>query len=465
MNKQNRYHVIKDPVHGTMQFTDVEDHWVKPFINSHLFQRLRHIKQLGMGDFIFPGAVHSRFNHSLGCCYVGSQIAHKIGLVDEERQLVMIACLLHDIGHGPFSHVIEDIFHQKLIRHEDWTPFFLADYRNSHFFEEYNQQNSRYSLTEAKFKHVEDMIMHKPTAKRVLADIVSSQLDADRLDYLLRDSHFCGVSYGQFDFRWMLHCMAIVSGKQHVDRQTERLGITHKGIGVVEHYLMARRLMIRNIYFLQKKLALEYLLIQLLAHVALQLEDSIYDDIRNSRLGIFLSQVNIFNARLCSATEVKSLKEAFLKDCYPIYKDLCDYDIFALIRFLTEIAPASPAAQIAARLQDRQMPKIIHLDLAQFQMLEPLINEFKAKHASFIQTWQLALIKTPHQSYIVDGDPILVINEQGIVRPINEMSLMINAISDQYEQTAFLCIDREIINYESVRQLVKAASLGRVAAV
>ena len=111
----NIFHVIKDPVHGTMQFTSTEDMWIKPFVDSQHFQRLRHIKQLGLGDFIFPGAVHTRFNHCLGCCYVGSQIAHKIGLADEERQLVMIACLLHDIGHGPFSHAFEGIFHDKLI--------------------------------------------------------------------------------------------------------------------------------------------------------------------------------------------------------------------------------------------------------------------------------------------------------------------------------------------------------------
>src|SRR5579863_8652321 len=132
------YHVIKDPVHGTMQFTTAEDNWIKPFIDSPNFQRLRHIKQLGMGDFIFPGAVHTRFNHCLGCCYIGSQIAHKIELSEEERQLGMIACLLHDIGHGPFSHTFEDLFYKKLIRHEDWTPFFLADYRSKEFFTYYN---------------------------------------------------------------------------------------------------------------------------------------------------------------------------------------------------------------------------------------------------------------------------------------------------------------------------------------
>src|SRR3990167_8321236 len=134
----NTFHVIKDPVHDTMQFTATENTWVKPFIDSPPFQRLRHIKQLGLGDYIFPGAVHTRFSHSLGCSYVASQIAHKIGLADEERQLVMIACLLHDMGHGPFSHAFEDIF-QKQIRHEVWTSYFLAEYRNEDFFTNYNR--------------------------------------------------------------------------------------------------------------------------------------------------------------------------------------------------------------------------------------------------------------------------------------------------------------------------------------
>lgn len=455
MNNENRYHVIKDPVHGAMQFTDIEDNWVKPFINSPHFQRLRHIKQLGMGDFIFPGAVHTRLNHCLGCCYVSSQIAHKIGLADEERQLVMIACLLHDIGHGPFSHAFEDVFHQKLIRHEDWTPFFLADYRSSRFFDAYNEQNPRYHMTEAKFAQIEDMIMHRPTAKKVLTDIVSSQLDADRLDYLLRDSHFCGVAYGQFDFHWMLHCMAIVNAKQY-----ERLGITHKGIGVVEHYLMARRLMIRNIYFSPKKLALEFLLIQFLANVAENLYK--YSEVKSSRLGIFLSHVNEFNNQARSSQNLKVLKQRFLSECYPIYKDLCDYDVFTLINQMAEIKHQVPASQIAARLQHRCMPKVMQLDINHIAQWESLIAEFKQENSQEIQPWQIAVIKSPHQSYIAEGDPILVINEHSIVRPISEISLMINAISDKYEQTGFLCIDRSIMQNEKIIKLIKKITANNV---
>lgn len=446
----NIFHVIKDPVHGTMQFTSAEDTWVKPFIDSPNFQRLRHIKQLGLGDFIFPGSVHSRFNHCLGCCYVASQIAHKIGLADEERQLVMIACLLHDIGHGPFSHAFEGIFHHKLIRHEDWTPYFLADYGTAEFFMQYNRLNPRYHLTEEKFHQVADMIMHKPVAKRVLADIVSSQLDADRLDYLLRDSHFCGVRYGEFDFRWMLHCMAIVESSDG-----ERLGITHKGIGVVEHYLMARRLMTRNIYHSQKKLALENFLVQLLASLAESLDyHAPFASIRRTRLGQFLSAANEFNQAAETAAMRPEHKREFLKRNYDSYKELCDYDVFALIKQLAGMCDSHPAIQIAARLQYRKMPKILRLDQADLPVVEAELREFKAQHREEFQDWQLTLIETPHRSYSGEDDPILVLNERGIIQPLSHFSIMINAMSDRLEHIAFLSVDKLIAEDKRVIDLM-----------
>ncbi|MBV9575200.1 MAG: HD domain-containing protein [Gammaproteobacteria bacterium] len=449
------FHVIKDPVHGTMQFTSTEDAWVKPFIDSANFQRLRHIKQLGMGDFIFPGAVHSRFNHSLGCCYVASQIAQKIGLADEERQLVMIACLLHDMGHGPFSHAFEGIFINKSISHEDWTPYFLADYSTKDFFHHYNRLNPRYHLTEDKFREIAQMIMHKPVTKNVLADIVSSQLDADRLDYLLRDSHFCGVKYGEFDFRWMVHCMTIVATDEG-----ERLGITHKGIGAVEHYLMARRLMTRNIYHSQKKLALEYLLVQLLAQLANSLEHySAYANIRQTRLGQFLMAANHFNQSLLTAADhVLSYKNNFIKENNSNYKELCDYDVFQLIKQLTELQDAHPATHIASRLQQRHMPKILRLNSVDLQTVQEDLQDFKLKHHHEIADWQLMLIQTPHRSYSGEDDPILVINEQGKINPIGDFSFMINAISDKLEHTAFLAIDKLFAEDARVLSLIKSFS-------
>lgn len=447
----NEYHVIKDPVHGTMQFTTAEDNWVKPFIDSPNFQRLRHIKQLGMGDYIFPGAVHTRFNHCLGCCHVASQIAHKIGLSEEERQLVIIACLLHDIGHGPFSHAFEDIFHQKMIRHEAWTPFFLADYRTPEFFTEYNHKNPRHNLTEEKFLRIEEMIMHKSPAKRVLADIVSSQLDADRLDYLLRDSHFCGVRYGEYDFRWMVHCMAIIESNG-----TERLGITYKGIGVVEHYLMARRLMTRNIYHSLKKLALEHSLIELLVSLSESLEEyASFAAIRDTRLGKFLLNANAFNQKIQGAKNIEALKQDFLVQNYSNYKELCDYDVFAVIKQLSEMNDNHPAAQIARRLQYRQMPNLVRLENIDTKQVQEILAEFKNTHKKTIQDWQIDLIKTPHQAYTVEEDPILVSTENGTVKPINELSMMINAISDKHEGTAFLYVDNTIAELDDVKKVIQ----------
>lgn len=445
------FHVIKDPVHDTIQFTSEEDSWIKPFIDSPPFQRLRHIKQMGLGDLIFPGAVHTRFNHCIGCCYVGSQIAKKIGLNDEDRQLVMIACLLHDIGHGPFSHAFEGIFHKSIIRHELWTRHFLAEYETEEFFSRYNKLNPRAQLTKEKYNVIADMIMHKPVKNRVLADIVSSQLDADRLDYLLRDNHFCGVRYGDFDLRWMLHCMTIVkSGNGN------RLGITHKGIGVVEHYLMARRLMVRNIYQLQKKLAIEHMMVQLFASLAESMDQHApFASIRDTRLGKFLVAANAYNRSVESAKHVETLKHTFLEENYANYKDLCDYDVFLLLKQLSDMNDKHPAVQIASTLQHRRMPAIVRLDNADLSVVETELDNFKSQHHKTYQDWQLTLLQTPHRSYSGEYDPILVVDEYGEIRSIDEYSIMIDAMSDRLENVAFLFIDKTIEEDKPVAALIK----------
>lgn len=445
------FHVIKDPVHGTMQFTSQEDAWIKPFIDSTNFQRLRHIKQLGLGDYIFPGAVHTRFNHCLGCCYVGSQISLKIGLNDAERQLVLIACLLHDIGHGPFSHAFEGLYQTGAVRHEDWTPFFLAEYETAAFFKNYNKLNPKLPLDEEKFRIIGDMIMHKPVKRPLLADIVSSQLDADRLDYLLRDSHFCGVRYSEFDLRWMLHCMAIIPTDKG-----ERLGITYKGIGVVEHYLMARRLLMRNICYSQKKLAFEHMLVQLLALLAEHIgHHQAFAKIAHTRIGRFLIAANEYNLQLESAKQLGSLKRKFIENNYQDYRELCDYDVFALIKELASMKEDHPAVQIATRLQNRMMPRIIRLDHADLEQVEQELREFKSKNHKQYQDWQVTLMQNPHRSYSGEDDPILVLDEHDNVKPLNAYSFMINAMSDQMEHVAFLFIDKTIGSDKAINSFVK----------
>jgi len=444
MSNEANFHVIKDPVHGTMQFTSIEDRWIKPFIDSPPFQRLRHIKQLGMADYIFPGAVHTRFNHSLGCCYIASLITHQLDIPSHDRQLVLIACLLHDMGHGPFSHTFEDLFQNKCIRHEDWTPFFLEEYRTNAFFDSYNTLNPQFPLTIEKFDCIQAMIMHQKSAPSLLADIVSSQLDADRLDYLLRDSHFCGVTYGQFDFKWMLNSMTIIE----TPLQQKRLGLTHKGIGVVEHYLMARRLMIKNIYLHQKKLAFEFFLIRLLVLLSQQLaKEALFKKIKETRLGAFLQKVHQFN------TDKTRIKTDFLSENYLSYKELGDYDVFVIIKSLAEMTQTTSVIDLAQRLQQRVMPKIIRIDNALISETKNVINTFKSAHPD-IYDWQLALLDSQHQSYTAIHDPISIINEKGNIKTLSELSFMINAIENKSEHHAFICVDQVLYHNNKYQPLL-----------
>jgi HD superfamily phosphohydrolase len=234
----------------------------------------------------------------------------------------------------------------------------------------------------------------------------------------------------------------------------ERLGITHKGVGVTEHYLMARRLLTRNICHLQKKLAIEDLLVLLLANLSQGLETHpSFQHIANTRLAEFLISANRFNEQV-EANTADELATAFLQENYTNYKSLCDYDVYALISVLTSMQESTPATDIASRIQHRVMPSTYFL---KNEILETAINELKAfKHANKhkYQDWQLRIIRSPHQSYSGEDDPIYVVNEQGTVSPLSDYSIMINAMSDLLEHSAFLSIDKVIADDKEITQFV-----------
>jgi len=448
-------HAIKDPVHGTMEFTAPENRWIKPFIDSSTFQRLRHIKQMGLGDYIFPGGVHTRFSHCIGCSYVASEIAEKTGLTAPERQQVMLACLLHDVGHGPFSHVFEDLFVGRAIRHEAWTPFFLRDFRTEAFFDYYNRLNPDHPLTAEKLDQIEDMIMHRSKGNPLLSDIVSSQLDADRLDYLLRDNHFCGVTYGEFDLHWMLNTMTPIQTPAGL-----RLGITLKGVGVVEQYLMARRLMTKNIYHHRKKLALEFYLVELLAALARDLDHvQAFKPVAGTSVGKFLRALNAFNlAATQNPDDLTRLREAFLQEQHVHYRQMCDDDIFALLRTLSGLSGDHVAIRLAKRILERQMPVIVEPESTDTVHIKSLLDDFHAQHAGEIEPFQFALIQSPHHSYLAGSDPILVEKSPGQVKTLDQMSPLIRALSDYTEKTVFLCVDRDIIGQPALTRILQEIS-------
>ncbi|HEX8524930.1 MAG TPA: HD domain-containing protein [Tepidisphaeraceae bacterium] len=229
--------IIRDPVHDVIAFrTDRPlDRLLFNLINAPEFQRLRRIRQLGMASLAYPGADHSRYSHSLGVMETARKMLAQLRQsfpIDEEHLTICVAsALLHDLGHGPFSHVFERV---TGVHHEHLTQRVILD-------------------PESEVHQV--LAAHEPTLpQRIIAflrcdpkrtfycDIISSQLDADRFDYLLRDNLMTGSRYGSFDLEWLIHALTI-------DQGSDRLAVSWKGVSAVEAYLQARFNMYRNVYF------------------------------------------------------------------------------------------------------------------------------------------------------------------------------------------------------------------------
>lgn len=204
-------------------------------IDSAEFQRLRRIKQLGLGLYTYQGAEHSRFTHSLGAFHLMTRVLDQLGeryeIAPADRVAARAAALLHDVGHGSFSHVMEKVlgFH-----HEAWTiKIVLSDDT-----EVGRLLRSHSSELPQKIASVINGSF-KPTS---LAQLVSSQLDVDRMDYLLRDSLMTGAKYGIYDLEWIINALAI-------DQTNDRIYVTARGLYAVEEYLQARYYMFRQVYF------------------------------------------------------------------------------------------------------------------------------------------------------------------------------------------------------------------------
>jgi len=229
--------IYRDPVHNIIRLrTDTDEGLLMVrLIDASEFQRLRRIKQLGLALYTYQGAEHSRFAHSLGVLHLMTRVLDRLGesysISEEDRAAARAAALLHDVGHGSFSHVTEKVldFH-----HEAWTvKAVLSDET------EIGQILKAYAPGLP--RRVADIIEGKfqPAA---LAQLVSSQLDVDRMDYLLRDSLMTGAKYGIYDLEWIINALQI-------DEENDRIYVAARGLYAVEEYLQARYYMFRQVYF------------------------------------------------------------------------------------------------------------------------------------------------------------------------------------------------------------------------
>ncbi|EAG6377602.1 HD domain-containing protein [Listeria monocytogenes CFSAN002355] len=224
--------VFKDPVHG---YVHVSDKIIWDLIATKEFQRLRRIHQLGTTSLTFHGAEHSRFNHSLGVYEIVRQIidvtfANEPQLDPEERMVALCAALLHDLGHGPFSHAFEKVFGTD---HESYTQeIIIGD----------TEVNKILMRAGEEFPLKVAAIIKKNYPNQTLVKLISSQIDADRMDYLLRDAYYTGVSYGKFDLERILRVLRPSPDGNGVI-------VKYSGMHAVEDYIMSRYQMYQQVYF------------------------------------------------------------------------------------------------------------------------------------------------------------------------------------------------------------------------
>jgi len=224
--------IFNDPVYG---FVSIPYGIIFELVEHPYFQRLRRIKQLGLTHYVYPGALHTRFHHALGALHLMTQAVEvlrskKVDISEEEAEAVMIAILLHDIGHGPFSHTLESTLIN--VHHENISTLFM---------EQLNEEfNGKLDLT--------IQIFEDQYEKKFLHQLVSGQLDMDRMDYLNRDSFFTGVHEGVIGYDRIIKMLNVVDGE---------LVVEEKGIYSIEKFLIARRLMYWQVYLHKTVLSAE----------------------------------------------------------------------------------------------------------------------------------------------------------------------------------------------------------------
>ncbi len=294
----NKKKIFNDPIYG---FISIPFELVFDLIEHPYFQRLRHIKQLGLTHLVYPGALHTRFHHAIGAMYLMSQAIEAIRskgheISDEEAEAVTIAILLHDIGHGPFSHSLEHSIVSG-VHHEDLSTLFMQEL-NKIF-------NGRLAMA------IE--IFNNKYPKKFLHQLVSSQLDVDRLDYLKRDSFYSGVSEGVISSDRIIKMMDVVN---------DELAIEAKGIYSIEKFIIARRLMYWQVYLHKTVIAADQLLVKILKR-AKELATS----------GIALFTTPAFEFFLYNTATLRSFNEN--PELLDKFASLDDNDIFASIKAWT----------------------------------------------------------------------------------------------------------------------------------
>jgi len=331
----NKKKIINDPIYG---FISIPNELIYDIINHPYFQRLRRIKQLGMTDFVYPGALHTRFHHALGSMHLMNEALNNlrmkgIEISGEEFDASLISILLHDVGHAPFSHALEN----ELVEELDHEAISLI------IMKELNQQfDGALDLAIKIFSGV--------YTRKFFHQLVSSQLDIDRLDYLNRDSYFTGVVEGRIGADRIIKLLNVYN---------DELVVEEKGIYSIENFLSARRLMYWQVYLHKTTLGVEKMLIQIVRRVRTLKEHTQM----SSNLDFFID--NSINAKMLE--ENKSLLDAF---CF-----LDDFDILGSIKQWYH-SDDIVLSNLCRMLLER---KLFNVHLSESRVEDELLNRLKDK--------------------------------------------------------------------------------------
>lgn len=315
--------VFKDPVH---RYIHVRDRVIWDLVSTKEFQRLRRIRQLGTTYLVFHGAEHSRFQHSLGVYEIVRRIIDdgfrgRQEWNEEQRLVALCAALLHDLGHGPFSHAFEKVF---TLDHEQFTQRILLEQTEVH---------AVLSRVAPEFPQKVADVIAKTYPDKLVVSLISSQIDADRMDYLQRDAYYTGVSYGHFDMERILRVM----------RPTEeQVVIKSSGMHAVEDYIMSRYQMYWQVYFHPVSRSAEVILIKIL-HRAKHLYETGYSFAHEPIhfISFFQQQFRLKDYIALDESVLLTYFQWWMDESDEILADLCDRFVNRRLFHYAEFDPAS----------------------------------------------------------------------------------------------------------------------------
>jgi uncharacterized protein len=405
----NKLKILNDPIYG---FITIPNTFIYDLIQHPYFQRLRRISQMGLTYLVYPGAHHTRFHHALGCMHLMQKAIQTlrfkaVEISEEEENALLIAILLHDIGHGPFSHAMEHSIVEE-VHHEQLSLLFM---------EELNKEfDGKLSLAIQIFKG--------EYHRKFMLQLISSQLDMDRMDYLRRDSFYSGVAEGNVNSERLIQMMNV---------QEDVLVIEEKGIYSVEKFLMARRLMYWQAYLHKTSVVAELILTKILKRAKEVTQNGI--DLNCSEpLKFFLKN--------------KVSLENFDFNILQTFSYLDDFDVMSAIKnwqFNGDFVLSSLSKMILNR------------DLLKIQMMDDKPkNEslliYKEKFISINKTTQLETDyfifkgKIKNQAYNKESEPIRILKKDGSIKDVVQASdqLSLKALSKPVTKY-FICYPKELI--------------------